>query len=177
MICLMRHGADSTDRLGGWSEYGLTEEGRRQVRESMKQLLGKGIEEVYASDLPRARETAEIAAAYLQLPVAFLPRFRETNNGLLAGMLKTEAKEKYPGLYWSALDWTRAYPGGESPEAFFARIAEAWPAFKADVRGKTVLLVTHGGVINSILCLENGIAYSNKEVRYPVGYAEIVRIP
>lgn len=31
MIYLMRHGADPSDRYGGWSTYGLTEEGREQV--------------------------------------------------------------------------------------------------------------------------------------------------
>ena len=176
MIYLMRHGADSPDRLGGWSEYGLTDEGRCQVREAVRLLFGKGIEEIYASDLPRAKETAEIAAAYLQLPVTLLPQFRETNNGLLAGMLKTEARERYPGLYWSALDWTQPYPGGESPEMCFARIEKAWREFKDGVRGKTVLLVSHGGVMNIILCLENGTSYSNRELRYPTDYAQIVRI-
>ena len=34
MIYLMRHGADSPDRLGGWSEFGLTEEGKLQVHVS-----------------------------------------------------------------------------------------------------------------------------------------------
>ena len=128
MIVLMRHGADSPDRYGGWSPYGLTEEGREQVRKARASLLDKGIEEIYSSDLPRARETAEIVAEALELPIVFLPRFRERNNGELAGMLRSEAREKYPGLYWSALDWTQRWPGGESPELFYHRIRTAWEA-------------------------------------------------
>ena len=176
MVYLMRHGADSPDRLGGWSAYGLTEEGRRQVRAAMGSLCGKGIEAIFSSDLPRARETAEIAAQTLRLPVTFLPQFRETNNGVLAGMLKTEAKEKHPGIYWSALDWTQRYPGGESPEMFFCRIEKAWRGFKAENGGKTVLLVSHAGVMNVILCLENGVPFTNKEMRYPIPDAGIVCI-
>ncbi len=41
-------------------------------------------------DLKRARETAEIIAEFMNLPVTFLPRFRETNNGVLAGMPQAE---------------------------------------------------------------------------------------
>lgn len=173
MIYLMRHGADAADRYGGWSQYGLSDEGRRQVHAAKHLLLHKGIEKVFSSDLPRAKETAEIIAAFLRLPVIDLPSFRETNNGLLAGMLKTEASVKYPGLYWSALDWTQSWPGGESPEAFFHRIEQAWRAFKEAHRHETVLLVSHGGVMDVILCLENGVPYTNREMRYPIACAEI----
>lgn len=174
MIYLMRHGADSPDRLGGWSAYGLTEEGRRQVRAATGSLCEKGIEAIFSSDLPRARETAEIVAESLRLPVTLLPQFRETNNGALAGMLKTEAKEQYPGIFWSALGWTQRYPEGESPEQFFRRIEKAWRGFKAEISGKSVLLVSHAGVMNVILCLENGVPFSNQEMCFRIPDAGIV---
>ena len=126
MIYLMRHGADPSNRYGGWSTYGLTEKGKEQVHIAKSRLRNKGIMKIYASDLVRAKETAEIVADELSLPIIFLPQFRETNNGLLAGMLKTEALKKYPGLYWNSLDWTESYPGGESLEQFFHRIKNAW---------------------------------------------------
>lgn len=176
MIYLMRHGADSPERLGGWSEFGLTDEGIRQVHASAKTLFDKGIEKVFSSDLPRAKETAEIVAEYLRLPVTYLPQFRESNNGFLAGMLKADAMKRFPGVYWSALEWTQPWPGGESPEMFFHRIENAWRKFKADVKDKTVLLVSHGGVMNAVLCMENGIAYTNKETKYQIADAGIVRI-
>ena len=91
MIYLMRHGADPSDRYGGWSEFGLTPTGREQVHHAKTMLRGKGITQIYSSDLTRARETAEIVAETLLLKVTYLPQFRESNNGLLAGMLKTEA--------------------------------------------------------------------------------------
>lgn len=177
MIYLMRHGADSPDRYGGWSLYGLTDEGREQVHRAKTQLSAKGIETVYSSDLPRARETAEIVAEHLLLPVILLPQFRESNNGRLAGMLRSEAREKYPGLYWSTLDWEQPWPGGESPEMFCLRIQKAWAAFKKEVRDKTVLLVSHNGVMNVILCMENGVPYTNKETRFKIADAEIIRLP
>ena len=39
-----------------------------------------------------------------------------------------------------------------------------------------VILVTHGGVMNVIQCIEHGISYSNKVNPYPVGYAEMIAI-
>ncbi|EFQ47505.1 histidine phosphatase family protein [Lactobacillus iners] len=176
MIYLMRHGADPVDRYGGWSEYGLTEVGRSQVNSAKHKLLGKGITGIYSSDLNRAKETAEIVADVLSLKITYLPQFREVNNGLLAGMKKVEAVEKYPGKYFRTLDWAETWPEGESPEQFFRRIKSAWYSFKKKVGSRNVLLVTHGGVINIILCLENGIVYTNKELHFKIKDAEIVKI-
>lgn len=176
MVYLMRHGADPSDRYGGWSPYGLTEKGKEQVHAAMAELRNKGITHIYASDLTRARETAEIVANDLALEITYTPQFRESNNGLLAGMLKTEAFEKYPGVYWNALEWEETWPEGESPKQFFQRIQSAWSDFKKQVGNNTVLLVSHGGVMNIILCLEHGIHYSNKETHFQIKDAEIIPI-
>ena len=176
MIYLMRHGADPDNRYGGWSGYGLTETGSKEVHKAKHKLLDKGITSIYASDLKRAKETAEIVADSLSLDITYLPQFREVNNGLLAGMKKVEAVEKYPGKYFRTLDWAETWPEGESPEQFFCRIKSAWYNFKKKVGSRNVLLVTHGGVINIILCLENGIVYTNKELHFKIKDAEIVKI-
>lgn len=176
MIYLMRHGADAPDRYGGWSSFGLTDEGRRQVCAARLPLQNRGITELYASDLARAKETAELVAEYLHLPIIYLPEFRESNNGYLAGMPKDEASRKYPGKYWGNLEWTEPWPGGESPQMFYQRIKTAWYGFKDQVQSKTVLLISHGGVMNIILCLENGIPYTNQETRYKIHDAEVIGI-
>lgn len=176
MVYLMRHGADAPDRYGGWSDFGLTDVGKEQVYEARLQLLNKGITEIYSSDLARAKETAQLVAEYLGLPVTYLPEFRESNNGYLAGMLKEEAAQKYPGKCWNNLGWEEPWPGGESPQMFYQRIRTAWYEFKDKVHGKTVLLVSHGGVMNIVLCLENGTPYTNKETRYKICDAEIIGI-
>ena len=122
-----------------------------------------------------AGATIHIANA-LSLEVTYLPQFRESNNGSLAGMLKSEAVEKYPGVYWNALEWTETWPEGESPEQFFHRIRSAWYGFKEKVGRNNVLLVSHGGVMNVILCLENGIPYTNKETHFHIKDAQIIQI-
>ena len=107
-----------------------------------------------------------------------LPEFREVNNGVLAGMPKTEAAEKYPGLWFASLDFDEPYPSGESPATFYKRICLAWTNFKivASENKMTPLLVTHGGVINAILCIENGAEFTNKSLTYRIPHAGIVEI-
>ena len=177
---LIRHGKDDDTVRGGWSASPLTEAGVRQV-EDLAERLSEGnfeIKAIYSSDLPRARQTADILAKTLMLPVIETPQFRETNNGVLAGMDNELAKRLYPGLYWSALDWEQSYPEGESPCAFYTRIRDAWYAFKKQIQsvGGDVILVTHGGVINVIRCIESGIQYSNKSNPFPTSNAETVEI-
>ncbi len=178
MIYLMRHGQDDESRFGGWSGYGLTDTGKAQAEKSAQVLLRKGISHIFSSDLARTKETAEIAAKKLCLPVTLLPEFREVNNGVLAGMPKSEVAEKYPGLYFASLDFDESYPNGESPATFYKRIRLAWANFKAvaSENKMTPLLVTHGGVINVILCIENGAEYTNKIMTYKTPYAGIVEI-
>ncbi len=177
---LVRHGKDDDTVRGGWSASPLTEEGVRQV-EDLAERLSEGnfeIETIYSSDLPRARQTADIIANFLNLSVTETPQFRETNNGDLAGMDNELAKKLYPGLFWGALGWEQSYPGGESPCAFYNRICDAWRDFKEEIQnvGGDVILVTHGGVINVICCIESGIEYSNKSNPFPVANAEMAEI-
>lgn len=179
MIYLLRHGADDDTRLGGWSDAGLSPLGVEQVQKSGEFIAGGcfNICRICSSDLPRAKETAEIIAEKLGLHVALVRDFRETNNGDLAGIKIETAKEKYPGLYWRSLEWEQPYPNGESPERFFNRVRNAWRSFKQSEGTKpgNTLLVTHGGVIDVILCLENGRPYTNRQVTYRIAHAEIVR--
>lgn len=176
---LIRHGKDDTSVRGGWNNFPLTSEGIAQVEQLASRLLPAdkmNIDVIYSSDLLRARQTADILSDVLSAPVIELPDFREANNGILAGMANHEASEQFPGLYWNTLDWDQPYPGGESPCQFYNRIAAAWRNLKTELGGTdhNAALVTHGGVLNVIQCIENGITYSNKANPFPVGYAELI---
>ncbi len=182
MFChLIRHGKDDDTVRGGWSNIGLTEYGVEQVHKLGEQLqeMELGVDCIYASDLQRAKETAEIIAGYLNASIEYRPEFRETNNGDLAGMKNEEAAEKYPGMYWSTLEYDQCYPNGESPETFHKRIEEGWEKFKEEVKAtgaKNVVLVTHGGVIEAILCKEKYIKYSNKTKNFAIGAGKMISI-
>ena len=167
MLCyLVRHGKDDDTIRGGWSNHGLTASGIVQVHELAKKMTATNmkISCMYSSDLERAKETSRILADYLKCPIIFTAEFREVNNGDLAGLKNELADDKYPGLYWAALEYEESYPNGESPKMFFERIKTAWLEFKSKVvqPSEDVLLVTHGGVMEVILCIENGVEFSNK---------------
>lgn len=182
MFChLIRHGKDDDTVRGGWSNTSLTEYGVEQVHKLGVQLqeMDLDVDCIYTSDLQRAKETAEIIAEYLKVPIQYRPEFRETNNGDLAGIKNEEAAERYPEMYWSSMDYNQYYPNGESPETFYKRVEEGWEKFKEDVKitdAKNVVLVTHGGVIEAILCKEKCIKYSNKTKNFAIGAGKMISI-
>ena len=183
MICMMaRHGKDDESVRGGWSQHSLSEEGMRQAQELAGRLLAQknsySLSRIYSSDLVRAAQTAQIVGDRLGLAVTLLPDFREVNNGLLAGMKNDLAEDRFPGRYWNQLAWEQTYPEGESPKAFYERIADAWERFSCElVSGKeNVLLVTHGGVIQVILSLINNVPYTNKAPVRKIPYAGSVAL-
>jgi len=165
---------------GGWSKQGLTAEGKQQAKELANDIFAKrcelGITKIFSSDLPRATETANPIAHALGLSVTKLPQFRETNNGILAGMPNELALEKYPGVFWNTLEWDEAYPGGESPLLFYERIKSAWEVFSDEIlkEAQNVALVTHGGVIHAIHSLIRGEAFSNKTPQARIPHATLM---
>lgn len=180
-IYLVRHGKDDGTVRGGWSKHGLTPEGSAQVH-SLAEELGAAnldIDRIYSSDIQRAVETAEILSNYLGCRIEYIPGLREVDNGALAGIKNDLANERYPGLYWSTLEYDECYPGGESPKLFYERVKAAWSALKSsriDRAAHDALLVTHGGVIEAILCMENGIAFSNRAKHFSVPNAKLIPV-
>ena len=175
----VRHGKDDENFRGGWSSLRLVPEGVEQAKKLGIYLKGKkeefGIKKIISSDLARAKETAEILAMELNLPVTFNEMLREADNGSLAGMPNEEALVKYPGLFWSALKPDECYPNGESPNMFFFRIKEWFDAFLKEYTGfdGNVLVVTHGGVINVVYHLVRNMEWSNRKKPVPVGNCSV----
>lgn len=174
---LVRHGEDDNTVRGGWSNTGLTENGFSQVKSLSASLQKiKSISAVYSSDLNRARQTAEMISSALNLDVEYMPEFREVNNGDLSGMPNALAERKYPNLYWRKLAWDEQYPNGESPSEFYRRIKAAWHNLCEKNADNEFILVTHGGVINVIMCIVNHEEYSNKTAKYNIPNASFIEI-
>ncbi len=164
----VRHGKDDDRYRGGWSNLDLIPEGVEQAKRLAKFLKDNNddynITEIISSDLPRTMSTANFISAQFGFAVQKEFRLRETNNGDLAGMLNDTALVQYPGLFFSFLKMDEAYPNGESPNDFFIRIKTWFVEFVSKYRNAngTVLVVTHGGVINVIYHLVNGIEWDNR---------------
>ncbi|HYG70238.1 MAG TPA: histidine phosphatase family protein, partial [Anaeromyxobacteraceae bacterium] len=89
-LFLVRHGETDWNVAGRWqgqTDIPLNEAGRAQARELARRMRGEGIATIAASDLLRARETAEIVAAELGLEVRILDhRLREQSFGAFEGL-------------------------------------------------------------------------------------------
>ena len=84
-IVFVRHGEPD------YARDCLTATGREQARRAAQRLRGEGIEEIFASPLGRAAETAQIASETLGLPVQTLDFMREVTWG------STDGSELYAG--------------------------------------------------------------------------------
>lgn len=158
-MLLIRHGqsvANTEGRLQGQLDSPLTDLGRTQARALARRLLREGwsASTVYASDLVRAAETAEILAADLQAPVVCDERLREYGVGVLTGLGWREIEARYPEI-WHGLQhsptWT-PIPEEEGNGPFHARLSAAL----ADIRsghggGEVVAIVSHGGSLGMML--------------------------
>ena len=92
-LLLVRHGEtdwNAEGKLQGHTDRPLNDYGRRQAQALADRLAGEAIDAVYASDLSRARETAEILGARLGLPVVVDPDLREKNWGSWEGLTSDE---------------------------------------------------------------------------------------
>ncbi|MBQ2954957.1 MAG: histidine phosphatase family protein [Clostridia bacterium] len=181
ILYLVRHGQDDSTVRGGWSNSPLTEEGTLQVRALAEEIAAARnelqIARIISSDLPRAVQTAQPTAEKLNLPIELNSRFREVNNGALAGMKNDLALVRYPGLFWNTLRWDEPYPDGESPAGFYQRIESAWKELTHELirDGRNAMLVTHSGVIHIIRHLIHSTVYSNKEKQFSVPHARLIR--
>ena len=160
-LLLVRHGETDWNRDGRWqghSDTQLNEAGREQARRVAAEL--DGVDAVYASDLARAAETAEIIAAELGLPVRLDARLRERSFGAWEGLTADEIEAGFRDqhLRWLAGEGAGA-DDAEPFDAFAARVR----SFLEDVvdahRDETVLLVAHGGSIRVIHALASGLDY------------------
>ena len=178
-ILFVRHGKDSDQHRGGWSQLDLLPEWKREA-EALADYLAQHKEDyhftkIITSDLKRAETTATILAETLQLPLEKERDLRETNNGDLAGMLNSEADQKFPRLYFRSLAMDEHYPNGESPREFYQRIKTWFELFLKENHNsdETQIVVTHGGVINIIYHLVNQIEWTNKSNLFHVKHCSI----
>ena len=178
-LLFVRHGKDSDQHRGGWSQLDLLPEGKREAKMLADYLVqykeDYHFTKIITSDLKRAETTATILAEALQLPLEKESALRETNNGDLAGMLNSEADQKFPHLYFRSLAMDEHYPNGESPREFYQRIKTWFQRFLQENHDsdETQIVVTHGGVINIIYHLVNQIEWTNKSNLFHVKHCSI----
>lgn len=165
-ICLVRHGEtpwNAEKRIQGQTDIALNSVGEAQAAATARSLFRQSIEALYSSDLLRAQQTARCISATINRPAELLPALRERRYGNFEGLTYTEANQRYPDAYrrFAARDADFALPGGgESLCQLHARVVDALQMIAARHAGQTVVLVTHGGVLDSVNRFVRGNALS-----------------
>lgn len=150
-ICMIRHGETDWNvekRIQGWQDTAINQKGKQQAALLRLALELETWDIIITSPLQRAKHTAEIINEQMDLPVINWSAFKERGYGDAEGMLRTERQEKFPdGLA----------PSEESRAHLLERAMEALQQLRLQFPEDKIILMTHGGVINSILkALSNG---------------------
>ena len=161
-IVAVRHGETEWNaqmRMQGQLDTHLSDRGRWQAARAAEALAGEGIEAIFASDLARAFDTARAIAAVIGLPIRTDRALRERGFGIFEGHTYAEIDARWPD---DAARWRRHEPafepeGGESLIDFSARAVAAVTRIAESSRGRTVLVVSHGGVLDCLYRAAAGI--------------------
>jgi len=147
-IGLIRHGITDwnvENRWQGHSDIPLNEQGIAQAKAIARRLTGEQWDVLVASDLSRARHTAEMIGQAINLEVLIEPRLRERFCGEIEGTTASERFAKW-GNDWKNLDL-----GFEDDDALGTRGKQVIEELAATHKGKKILIATHGGLIRTTL--------------------------
>lgn len=156
-IYLVRHGETTWNRerrCQGVSDIPLSDTGIQQAECLSAALAHAPLSAVYASDLVRARHTAEIIAAPHKLPVSCDARLRELNQGRLEGSDLNNLLSEHPELLreWLKTPADVTMPGGESMRALQARASRALEEIIAHHQEQSVAVIAHNLCNLSLVC-------------------------
>jgi probable phosphoglycerate mutase len=152
-ILVARH-ADATYETKHWADEGgsLTDDGRSQAARLAVRLRPRGVSHIYTSTMARAVQTAEIAAARLDVGVTTREGLREFSVGSFEG---SRADDPFAPVYaeWLAGRLDERLPGGETGAELRHRMHHALFEIADRHPGRTVLAVSHGGLMRLTLPL------------------------
>ena len=160
-ITLLRHGESQGNFEGrhqGQADFPLTQRGREQSQALLERWKAesKAFDLVISSPLKRARETAEIIANGLNIPIVFDPLWMERDNGLMAGLSEDEVRDTLPQP-----PFVHPYQPigeiGESQWELYLRAGKAVQSLFNHPAGR-YLVVSHGGILNMFFYAILGIA-------------------
>jgi probable phosphoglycerate mutase len=172
-ICFVRHGETDWNieqRMQGHIDLALNANGEAQAIAAGPHFSGLPAVALYCSDLLRARQTAQPIAQALHLPMILLPALRERNFGRCEGMTFEEiaASNEDDARAIESRDPDYAAPGGgESRRQHEKRILDCIGQLVRNHPGQTIVVVTHGGVLDVIYRRVRGLP-SDAPRDYPI---------
>lgn len=169
---LIRHGQTDWNlarRYQGQSDIPLNPTGIHQARQCAQKLAEIQFEAVYASDLQRAYQTAQIIAEPHGLAVKTDPRLREICMGVWEGLVFDDVQAKFgDDLMEKPHDPTQPRAeGGESVLQVAQRMSAAADEIAALHPNGKVLLVSHGLAVAVLFCLAKDIPIAQANHHIP----------
>ncbi|HEY8318491.1 MAG TPA: histidine phosphatase family protein [Amnibacterium sp.] len=169
-LVLVRHGETEWNRLGrvqGLSDIPLNETGRRQAREAGRRLARQHWDGIASSPLSRAAETARIIASEVALgEPELVEALVERNYGEAEGMTGEEIDRRWAGVLKAR----------EPREAVIERVRPALLALAEKHPGSRLLVVSHGGVIGSLVRDVTRWTWPERGVRIENGSDHVFRV-
>lgn len=158
-IYLVRHGQSVTNKNDIYGlDKPLTAIGINQAKERALQFNHIYLDEVYSSNLIRAKQTAEIIALPHELQVKTLNSLKERFYGILEGRKGSETKKEFHHLYNKRallgynerikFKFSNDY---ESDEEVMTRFFRSLRYLAKKNDGKTILIVSHAVVMKLVL--------------------------
>ncbi|HJV69683.1 histidine phosphatase family protein [Ideonella sp.] len=162
-VLAVRHGETAWNvdtRLQGQIDISLNSTGQEQARRLAEALADESIDTIVASDLVRARDTAQAVADRTGLGLALDAGLRERHFGIFQGHTYAEVERRWPdeSARWKKRDPAFGAPGGETLQGFYERCVATATRLAAAHPGRTLLLVTHGGVLDCLYRAASRIA-------------------
>lgn len=156
-LILVRHGETAWNaerRYQGYNSIPLNERGRWQAIQAGKRLASMPVVALYASDVTRAWETAQLVSDQIGLQAMPLLALREINDGDWAGFTPEELLIKYP----EHMAVMRQFPAttrrlnGESYAELQTRVIALFHDLAHKHEHQLVVAVSHGGAIRALVC-------------------------
>lgn len=147
MLYIMRHGETDwnlVSKATGAENIPLNDTGRAQARDATKIIVPFGITRIFASDLARAAETADIIGQQLKVNVKYDPRLREWDFGKIKGMKEIGLNP----ISFKKLLLENQNSGMEPIKDVFVRIG----SFLGELdMNQNTLIVSHGGLMRAMM--------------------------
>ena len=156
-LYIIRHGSTPANTSGlyhGVTDTPLLPLGEEQALKLRERFHHVHLDAVYASPLQRARRTATPMAEDHGLPVIVVPELIEMNGGAIEDVSMEENARRYPELVENMKHHLPlvACPNGETMREVFDRMTATVDRLARENLGRTIAIVSHGAVLQSIWC-------------------------
>lgn len=177
-LWLVRHGQvdDPPGTVLGQRDVALADSGLGQLRALARSWTGPAPQGLWASDLARARASAEALRGSQWPPVRVDARLRELDFGRWDGCAWTQIHEQEPEALaqWAADPWHTAPPEAETQQALTIRVAAFSAEWLDDADGR-VVVVAHGGSLRALAAHLLGLAPA-ATLAFELGHARLVQL-